>query len=208
MKARNSSRFAWIGFFCALLAPAYASGSSSPVSPLGVGAPIPAVEIRTVEGRTVNLRSLLAGRPALLVFYRGGWCPYCNRHLADLQSVESELGALGVRVIAISPDRPEKLRETKAGQNLGYDLLSDSQARAIRAFGLAFQMQPERVTRYRRQYGIDIEADSGATHHLLPVPAVYLVNADGIVIYRHYNHDYRSRINGKEVLTRAKNLVE
>ncbi len=177
------------------------------VDPLGVGATIPPVAIRDLEGETVYLDELVREKPAVIIFYRGGWCPYCNLHLAELKGIEVELRGMGYQLIAISPDRPEKLRETKREQELGYALYSDSKAAAIVGFGLGFRVPESLVTRYKRQYGIDLEADSGEKHHILPVPAVYIVKENGKVIFAHSNPDYKNRINLESLLTSAKTVV-
>jgi peroxiredoxin len=178
------------------------------VKPLEVGSAVPAVNIRTASGASFALADELKGHPSVILFYRGGWCPYCNRHLAEMQEIEPELRRLGYRIYAISPDRPEVGMGTVEGNALTYTLLSDPSAVAIRAFGLAFQLEDALVSKYKNQYGIDIEADSGETHHLLPVPALFLVDANGVIQFRHYDPDYKSRIDSSKVLTEAESLVD
>lgn len=178
------------------------------VQPLEKGAIIPSVEVRTVAGEIVDLKDHVQGKPAIFIFYRGGWCPYCNTHLSEIQTIDGELEALGVQIYGISPDRPEKLKKTTQDNELSYTLLSDSSASAIRAFGLAFQVDESLVNKYKRTYGIDIEADSGETHHLLPVPAYFLVDSSGVILDSHFDPDYKSRVKSTQVLTQVKTLVE
>lgn len=174
--------------------------------PLGSGEEVPSVRLETVSGAPIKLAEHLRGQPTVLIFYRGGWCPYCNRHLSEIQSIAPDLRELGYRIVAISPDRPEVLSKTTADQGLDYELLSDRKATAIRAFGLAFQMEQTQVDRYRERFGIDIEKDSGETHHLLPVPALYLVDAKGRIDFRFFDPNYKKRIGAKEVLTAAESM--
>lgn len=199
--------------FLAVAALSAAGGHAVPddpadTRPLQTGDRIPDVGLRDLSGDSVRLRGLLESGPAVLVFYRGGWCPYCTRHLASLRSVTEDLRALGVGLYAISPDRPEKLRSTRQEKDLPYALLSDSPAEAIRAFGLAFRVPDSLVAKYKSEYDIDLEADSGATHHLLPVPAVYLVGADGEILYQYHNADYKVRFDADRLLTTAKSLFQ
>jgi peroxiredoxin len=142
-----------------------------------------------------------------LVFYRGGWCPYCNRHLSALQTVHDELSELGFALLAVSPDRPERLPETAAKNEVGYRLLSDSKLWAARSFGLVFQMPREKVTRYREQYNIDLEAWSGQEHHQLPVPAVYLIDRNGRIEFAHYDPDYKQRLDPDRLLAEAREMA-
>ena len=178
------------------------------VQPLEKGASIPPVEVRTMAGEMVDLKDHIQNKPSILIFYRGGWCPYCNTHLSEIQAIEGKLLEYGVEIYAISPDRPELLAETSEAIQLSYTLLSDSSASAIRAFGLAFQVEQSLVDKYKNSYGIDLEADSGETHHLLPVPAYFLVNASGLIVDSHFDPDYKSRVKSTQVLTQVKTLFE
>jgi peroxiredoxin len=172
--------------------------------PLKVGDSVPAVVVQTVEGADVTLPEVLAGQPSVVIFYRGGWCPYCVRHLAALAEVEADLLAAGYKLVALSPDRPAKLREKPALEKLNYTLLSDSPATAARAFGLAFQVPDELVAKYKNEYKIDLEGDSGQTHHLLPHPAVFIVDAGGVIRFVHFDPDYRVRLTPEKILAAAR----
>jgi peroxiredoxin len=173
-------------------------------TPLKIGDRVPEVVVQTVDGAEVALRAELAGQPSVVIFYRGGWCPYCVRHLAALAEVEADLLAAGFKLVALSPDRPAKLREKPALEKLNYTLLSDSPATAARAFGLAFQVPDELVAKYKNEYKIDLEGDSGQTHHLLPHPAVFIVDAGGIIRYAHVNPDYKVRLESDQILAAAR----
>ncbi|MBI9020434.1 MAG: AhpC/TSA family protein [Verrucomicrobia bacterium] len=173
------------------------------IRPLKVSETIPDVTLRTATGEPFNLRQAILESPTVLIFYRGGWCPYCNRHLGGVQQVEGELRELGFRILAISPDRPEKLREMAEKDQLTFQLLSDSSMAASRAFGIAFQADDATVQQYKEEYQIDIEADSGETHHQLPVPAVFMVDPDGQIIFSYINPDYKTRLDPEALLGTA-----
>ena len=137
---------------------------------LAVGDKVPAATVRDDRGTQLLLTDAIKGRPAVLVFYRGGWCPYCMRHLSALAEVHAALAEAGFSLIALSPDRPEKLRARPVTAEAPFRLLSDSEAQAAQAFGIAFKVDDALVAKYRDSYGIDLEGDSGQTHHLLPHP--------------------------------------
>ena len=82
------------------------------VSQLTVGSDAPTVVVKTAEGESVDLGELVRAKPTILIFYRGGWCPYCNTHMAELQTIEPELMALGYQIVAVSADRPEAMPPT------------------------------------------------------------------------------------------------
>ena len=126
--------------FCILLAGALLSRAETIPSALKVGDSIPDVTLRTVEDKEVSLRKLVSDKPAVLVFYRGGWCPFCNAHLQALTSITNDLTKEGMQLIAISMDQPSKLRETMQKDKLDYTLLSDSDAKAVKAFGISYKV--------------------------------------------------------------------
>jgi len=174
--------------------------------PLAVGDTIPSIFLEATEKQPFDLRSSAAEQPLVLIFYRGGWCPYCTEHLRDLQSVEPNLRGLGFRILAISPDRPEKLKETTEKDELTYTLLSDSSMVAAKAFGLAFEVDASTLEKYKG-YGIDLEEASGENHHMLPVPAVFIVDTAGTIRFAHSNPDYKVRLSGEKLLEAAREVA-
>jgi len=171
--------------------------------PLQVGDAISDVSVKTDAGNPVALRKLIAEKPAVLIFYRGGWCPYCSRHLQALLPIESELLAAGYQLLAISPDQPSKLREKPDFKQLNYSLFSDSSMDAAKAFGIAFEVDAATLAKYK-QYGIDLEAASGQSHHMLLHPAVFLVDAKGIIRFAYVNEDYKVRLEPEKIMEAAR----
>ena len=126
--------------------------------------------------------------------------------LGQLQKIETELLELGYRILAISPDLPENLKASVEKNSLGYVLLSDSKMEAAKAFGLAFRVDEKGYQRLSG-FGIDLESASGEKHHLLPVPAVYLVGEDGIIQFQYVNPNYKVRLTPEVLLAAAKTDV-
>jgi len=179
---------------------------ASAVQPLGVGEKAPTATLRGPDGRSVDLAAKYAQKPTVLIFYRGGWCPYCNTHLGQIATAEPELLRMGYQVLAISPDRPEELAKTLDKQELTYELLSDSDVALARAFGLIFHVDDPTVEKYQG-FGIDLEQASGRDHHMLPVPAVYIVDQAGVIRFAHWNPDYKTRLAPEVLLERAKAIA-
>lgn len=189
----------------ALIAATTAASALSVDTALNSGDTVPSVQVRTENGNYVNLADKLAGKTTVLVFYRGGWCPYCNKHLQALAEIESELLSLGTFIYAISPDSPESLKATPERKKIGYTLLSDSSANAAAAFGLVFKVEDELVSKYKNEYQIDIEAASGKTHHQLPHPAVYIIDSSGTIQFAYTETDYKTRLDPAKILQAVKN---
>jgi peroxiredoxin len=175
------------------------AASANDVVPLGQGSTVPGLTLKAADGKAYDLNKALAEKPTVLIFYRGGWCPICLRQLSGLQGIIDDLTASGFQLLAISPDKPEELAKTIEKDQLRYTLLSDSDASAIKAFGLAFQADS---TQFKT-----LEQYSGAIHHALPVPAVYILGVDGTIKFAHYDPDFKVRLNPSAVVEQAKGTL-
>jgi len=123
--------------------------------------------------------------------------------LGQLRKIESQLTELGYQIVAISPDKPEKLAASIAKQSLTYTLVSDSEASGIKGFGIAFRINDETFESYKK-FKIDLEEYSGAKHHLLPVPAVFIIGKKGTILFQYVNPDYKVRLHPDVLLAAAK----
>lgn len=176
------------------------------IAPLFEGLPVPGgISVKDASGSAVDLTAKLLEEPSILVFYRGGWCPYCNQQLSDLARVESELTELGFQILAISPDAVEILKAFTDNHDFSYQLLSDSGHHASDAFGLTFKVSDE-MNQMLLNYGIDIEKAAGNTARQLPVPGVFVI-ADGIIQFAYVNPDYKVRLDGEVLLAAAKSVT-
>jgi len=168
---------------------------------LPVGAQVASFSALNQLGEEVILAEEIAQGPVLLVFYRGQWCPYCNRHLSDLQDSLALLQAKGVRVFAISPEKPEFLQKMQEKTKATFTFLWDEG----HAIGKAFDVthQPEQATRkkYNALLRARLAEASGDQSEQLPVPATYLIGTDGTVLWRHFDQDYRLRSSVAAILS-------
>jgi len=199
-----------VGLFlvgCGTVEEAPVAQSADKVRPLTESNLAPRVTLRDTDDRPVRLEDLLERQRTVLVFYRGGWCMFCTRQLADMQTAMPRLKELGFQIIAVAPDRPAKLRESLDKHRLGYTLLSDSDMEAAREFGVAFRLDDDTFVLYRDRYKIDIEDDSGREHHLLPVPTVYIIDIDRRIHWSHSDPDYKNRPSAETVIDEAEKLV-
>ncbi len=171
------------------------------VKPLMVGATAPAFTAREADGSTFRFRPGKLARPVMFIFYRGGWCPYCNAHLKDLRDAVPRIRAMDFDVLFLSTDRPEILRSSLK-EPVDYRLLSDSEVNAARAFGVAFRVDDATYAKYK-SYGVDLEQTQGAKHHELPVPAVFIVDRSGAIRFAHVNADYTQRLTARQVIDAA-----
>lgn len=162
------------------------------ISPLLIGAEVPNKTLQTADGKSVDIRELIKQKPTVLIFYRGGWCPYCNAHLGKIAEIENEILAEGYQVIAVSPDEPERLANTVEKQELKYTLLSDGDGALTQAMGIAFKAPDAKWKANQLQ-----KHSGGKNSGFLPVPSVFVVDTKGEILFEYINPDYKHRIEGK-----------
>jgi len=150
-------------------------------------------------GEERRMSELLAQSVVVLNFYRGGWCPYCNMELYALQQALPEISTAGATLVAISPELPDKAMDTQARHALEFDVLSDVGNRVTAAFGLTFEL-PEQLRPIYTKIGIDVPAFNGDDSFILPVPATYVVDSDGVIRHHFVNVDYTQRLEPDDLL--------
>jgi peroxiredoxin len=181
------------------------------VRPLLPGDQAPAFSATDAYGNTYRFDPAGLERPAVLVFYRGGWCPFCNVYWADLRKAEEQLLALDLDLIFISADSPEVLSEAVMDEQdkPSYQLLSDSSSDIAKSFGIAFRVDDKTYERYLDMGLVDLEkAAGGYTHHNLPVPATYIVSSDGTIRFAYVNPNYKVRLHPDVLVAAARTMPE
>lgn len=188
------------------------AANADEIQPLVAGDAAPRFVVQTPDSRPFDFNPRQLERPALILAFRGGWCPYCNTYLSDMRHVVPEIREMGIDVLFLSGDRPELLYTSLEDQaqddiaDLDYTILSDSNAQAAIAFGIAFKAS-ERTIRRRHEKGQDIEGSSMLRQGVLPVPAVFAVGTDGTIAYSFVNPDYKTRLPADELLAVAERIA-
>ncbi len=188
------------------------AATAEQIKPLNRGDRAPRFAVQTVAGESFDFDPRELERPAIIIAFRGGWCPFCNMHLAELRHVIPEISELGIDVLFLSGDRPELLykslredtQEDIAGR--GYVIYSDADVNAAIALGIAFRASDRTINR-RNEKGDDIEGSSMAKNGVLPVPAVFAVDGDGVIAFAYANPNYKIRVPAAELLEVARTLA-
>ncbi|WP_181775161.1 peroxiredoxin-like family protein [Amycolatopsis pittospori] len=163
------------------------------------GTAMPDLALPDASGAKVSV----ADGPAVVVFYRGAWCPYCNLALrAYQQEVLPELGKLGAKLVAISPQLPDGSLSTN---DLAFTVLSDVDNELGRALGITFRLSPETKPAFDTLIG-DVEKINGAQEWELPYPTVLVVDGDGVIRFIDVHPDYTTRTAPADVLAAVKAL--
>lgn len=174
------------------------------VTPLLNGQTIPNATLRTADGSPVSLKALMMQKPSIILFYRGGWCPYCNRQLAGLKDIEKELVEMGYQVLAISPESPSRLQEQKLETEFAVTLLSDESLQAIKGFGIGFYVPGETKSKYKNNWNIQLTDEAGSDRAVLPAPAVFIADTTGLIKFQYVNPNFKVRPSSELLLQAAK----
>jgi peroxiredoxin len=153
------------------------------------------------SGKTINLKSQLNKSSVVMVFYRGEWCPFCNKELKALEDSLKFITAKGAVVLAVSPEKPENIAKTVEKTKASYSILYDEGLKIMKSYGVSFKVDSLTIVKYKT-YGIDFNMANGEVNGAnLPIPAVYIIDKKGIITYRYFDADYRKRPTVKELLS-------
>jgi peroxiredoxin len=159
----------------------------------------PAFTLNDQDGHSLGSALLLEQGPLVLTFYRGVWCPYCNMELQAIQAALPEITAWGAKVVAISPQTPPNSRKSVRQNRLTFPILSDVGGEVGAAFGLRFAL-PDYLVEFYKRFKNDLPAFNGDPSWTLPMPARYVIRADGVIAYAEVNPDYTKRPDPSELL--------
>ncbi|WP_309640261.1 peroxiredoxin family protein [Flavobacterium sp.] len=170
---------------------------------LKVGEKAPEFIGKDQNGKTIKLSDVLKKGKAVVVFYRGYWCPNCMRSLKNIQDSIAQMEQQNVTVIAVSPEKPEGVAKTTKIAKAGFSIISDDQLKILKDYKVAFEITPE-MDAIHKKYNIDIEQNNGKKNaNILPRPAAFIIGQDGIITYRYFNADPYSNPKSNERVTVA-----
>src|SRR5687767_1908868 len=151
-------------------------------------------------GNEIRLKDILKDSVVVLIFYRGQWCPYCNKQLRKLEDSLQLIKNKGARLIAVTPEMPESISKTIEKTKASYHLIYDKDMKIMKAYGVNFQVDDKSVARYKNA-DIDLLSANGQKDKaFLPVPATYIIGKEGTILYRYFNSDYKKRPSLEEIL--------
>jgi len=167
----------------------------------------PSFQLPDQEGKLILLDTLLSKGPVVITFYRGGWCPYCNIQFKALQARLEDIHKLGATLVAISPQVPDGSMTKDEISKMNFRVLSDQDAKVAIEYGVAW-MVPEFLEEHMRvDRKLDLEKINNGNAKILPIPATFILRADGIVTWRYVNVDYRTRSEPNDIIEALKNLT-
>jgi len=176
-------------------------GMQSDDAPKGLetGSKAPIVDL-TIDGKEVALADLHKDQNVAIIFYRGFWCPYCSKHLAEFATRAKELEDKGVKLIAITPEGETGLAKTKDNSKATFTIVSDVDGSIQKAFDVDYKVTDGYVSKVNEMLKVSISDNNATGTAALPVPATYLINKEGTIIYAHFDPDYKKRASIEDVL--------
>lgn len=151
-------------------------------------------------GKEIRLKDVLKDSLVVLIFYRGQWCPYCNKQLKKLEDSLQLIKDKGARLIAITPEKPEFISKTIEKTKASYPLIYDKEMKIMKAYGVSFEVDERTIARYKNA-DIDLATANGQKEKVyLPVPAVYIISKESTIVYRFFDADYKKRASVQEIL--------
>lgn len=173
---------------------------------LQVGQKIDSVEIADIHSEPYQIWQAWSDKPALVIFYRGGWCPFCNFQLRELAKEHDQLEAAGLQVVAISADTPDKATMTRAQFDIPFPVLSDPKLTVHEAFNVVLLVDDERLEWYENK-GLLLKDWSGQEHNKVAVASVFIVDQQGRVLFSHAPIDYATRPSIDQLLSATRQLL-
>jgi peroxiredoxin len=151
-------------------------------------------------GNTINTDAILKDHKVLLLFYRGNWCPYCKKHLKALNENLEALTKKGYYVIVVTPEKVERVKETSDMLQAKFSILHDKNNKIMKDYKVAFDVNKQNVTSYYEFTLKKINQYNEPENKVLPVPATYVINQQGVISFVHYDPDYKKRADFETIL--------
>ncbi|WP_306350023.1 peroxiredoxin-like family protein [Flavobacterium sp. '19STA2R22 D10 B1'] len=177
-------------------------GIDSTTIPKGlvVGEKAPDVTFTTADHKKVSLQEYYKKQPVVIIFYRGYWCPVCNKQLTEFAEKAKEIEAKGAKLIAISSESYENVAKTKDKTGANFTIISDGDESIMKAFGVDFKVTDAYQAAVKEHLGVSIAESNATKEAVLPVPATYIIDKDGKIVYKQFDPNYQVRASVEDIV--------
>ena len=167
---------------------------------LKAGDMAPEIAMNTADNKTVTLQSLYEKQPVVVLFYRAYWCPVCSRHLAEFAERAKEIEDKGAKLVIITPETYENVAKTKEQTKTDFTTISDTEGSIMRAFDVDFKVTDSYQDMIKEKLSASVAETNATGEAVLPVPATFVIDKGGKIVYRHFNPNYRERASVEEIV--------
>ncbi len=168
---------------------------------LRIGDKVKNFKATDLHGEIFDLNKTLKKGPLVLIFYRGHWCPICNSHLKKLENNLKKIFDKGAQVIAISPEKSEFLKRTAEKTDVSFRLLHDEDYKISKLFDVHFKPSTLHKVMYNTMLGAKLKEAHSDKSEQLPIPATFILDTKGVIVWRHFDPDYKKRSSIEEILS-------
>jgi len=174
--------------------------SAKEANGLQPGADAPMFHAKDMQGNDFSLKETLGNGPVVIIFYRGHWCPVCNKHLKTLQDSLDVIQQYGATLVAVSPEQVRLLGKTAEKTGAEFTLLFDENYQIAEAFDVQFRPDSMQRVMYNTALGANLKEAHSDDSQQLPIPATFVIGQDGKIAWRHFDPDYRKRSSVKDIV--------
>lgn len=165
----------------------------------------PDIEAKDQNGKDISLAALRKKGPVVVLFYRGNWCPYCNKQLKELQDSLQYITLKGASVVAITPEASEGVEKTINKTGASFPIIYDNGVKISNAYQVSYEVDTATVNKYKKNWDVDFFKINKQTEKAyLPVPAVYIIDKNGIITYRFFESNVTQRPSVQELVRNLK----
>nr|WP_315166340.1 peroxiredoxin-like family protein [uncultured Flavobacterium sp.] len=167
---------------------------------LNVGDNAPEITFTTADNKKETLASYYEKQPVVIIFYRGYWCPVCNKHLTEFAQKAEQIEAAGAKLIAVSSESYDNVAKTKEQTGANFIIISDSDGSIRNAFDVNYKVTEDYHAMIQDKLKASIAETNANKQAELPVPATFIIDKTGKIVYKQFNPDYKVRATVDDIL--------
>lgn len=167
---------------------------------LKVGDMAPQINMTTADNKTIALQDLYEKQPVVVLFYRAYWCPVCSRHLTEFAAKAKQIEDKGAKLVIITPETYDNVAKTKEQTKTDFMTISDFDGSIMRAFDVDFKVTESYQEMIKEKLDASVAETNATGEPVLPVPATFIIDKEGKIVYKHFNPNYRERASVEEIV--------
>lgn len=174
---------------------------------LPIGSIAPSFSAKDQYGKIISSNKLQEKGPLVVLFYRGYWCPNCNRQMSHVADSMKMITNLGATVVAITPEKSDYFDKTQRETNASFSFIYDANHKIMDDYQVTWKMAKSKSF-FWKFAGINLGKSSGNKDRALPVPATYIIDSSGKIIGGYFNEDHTKRMAVSQILEILKTLSD